>query len=160
MPLSPSYRPSTSHAELGEAYYDVVDAASFPQHILRYRNQRWAERVGLGGLTDTEWAAAFGRFEPLPGNQAERLAMRYHGHQFRVYNPDLGDGSSLRASRSPVSTKLKDFDVSTPRASSISVARTSRTPPLRVRRPSPLRDQGVWPLPFVPRSRSRPSWRS
>ena len=31
-------------------------------------------------------------FEALPGNQREPLAMRYHGHQFRVYNPDLGDG--------------------------------------------------------------------
>jgi uncharacterized protein YdiU (UPF0061 family) len=28
----------------------------------------------------------------LPNNQLKPLAMRYHGHQFRVYNPDLGDG--------------------------------------------------------------------
>ena len=42
-------------------------------------------------LTDAEWVAHFGRFEPLPG-QPGPVAMRYHGHQFRVYNPDLGDG--------------------------------------------------------------------
>jgi uncharacterized protein YdiU (UPF0061 family) len=92
MPPSPAYRPSTRHAELGEAFYDVVRPAEFPQHVLRYRNQRWAERVGLGGLTDEEWIAHFARFEPLPGSFMQPLALRYHGHQFRVYNPDIGDG--------------------------------------------------------------------
>jgi hypothetical protein len=28
----------------------------------------------------------------LPGNLPQPLALRYHGHQFRVYNPDIGDG--------------------------------------------------------------------
>ena len=42
--------------------------------------------------TDEEWAAHFCRFEPLPGNLPQPLALRYHGHQFRVYNPDIGDG--------------------------------------------------------------------
>src|SRR5690606_2061652 len=32
------------------------------------------------------------RFEPLPGSLQTPLALRYHGHQFRTYNPDLGDG--------------------------------------------------------------------
>ncbi len=89
---APNYRPSTRHADLGEAFYDIVQAAIFPQHILRYRNQHWAERVGLGNLTDAEWIAHFARFEPLPGSFAQPLALRYHGHQFRSYNPDLGDG--------------------------------------------------------------------
>ena len=86
------YNPSTKHADLGAAFYDVVTAADFPQHILRYRNQAWAERVGLGGLTDAEWLEHFGRFRPLPGSFPQPLALRYHGHQFRSYNPDLGDG--------------------------------------------------------------------
>src|SRR5262249_2552031 len=42
--------------------------------------------------TDDQWIAHFGRFEPLPGNLPTPLALRYHGHQFRVYNPDIGDG--------------------------------------------------------------------
>src|SRR6185369_8992773 len=29
---------------------------------------------------------------PLPDNLPNPLALRYHGHQFRVYNPDIGDG--------------------------------------------------------------------
>ena len=92
MPPSPAYRPSTRHAELGDAFYDIVRPAEFPKQILRYRNQRWAAHVGLDALTDEEWIAHFARFEPLPGSFSKPLALRYHGHQFRVYNPDIGDG--------------------------------------------------------------------
>ncbi len=92
MPVTPSYRPETLHESLGEPFFDRVEAASFPQTILRYRNQRWAARVGLDGLTDAEWISHFGRFEPLPGGLPQPLALRYHGHQFRVYNQELGDG--------------------------------------------------------------------
>src|SRR5690606_4679264 len=38
------------------------------------------------------WIARFARFEPFEGSLPEPLALRYHGHQFRAYNPDLGDG--------------------------------------------------------------------
>ena len=86
------YTPSRRHADLGPDFYDPVEAARFPAHILRYRNQAWAERVGLGTLDDAQWIAHFGRFEPLPGSFEQPLALRYHGHQFRSYNPDLGDG--------------------------------------------------------------------
>lgn len=92
MPLSPHYRASTSHAALGPEFYDVVTAAAFPDHILRYRNQRAAKTVGLDALTDEEWIAHFGRFQPLKESFEKPLALRYHGHQFRVYNPELGDG--------------------------------------------------------------------
>jgi uncharacterized protein YdiU (UPF0061 family) len=86
------FRPSTRHADLGEKFYDVVSPARFPQHILRYRNQPWAARVGLADLTDEAWLDHFGKFQPLLGSFEKPLALRYHGHQFRVYNPDLGDG--------------------------------------------------------------------
>lgn len=86
------YRPSRRHADLGSAFYDPVAAARFPAAILRYRNQAWAARVGLSGLSDEDWIAHFGRFAPLPGSFETPLALRYHGHQFRSYNPELGDG--------------------------------------------------------------------
>ncbi|MFE1600736.1 protein adenylyltransferase SelO [Methylobacterium sp. ID0610] len=85
-------RPSRRHADLGPDFYDVVAPARFPQAIIRHRNSDWAARVGLGGLSEAEWIAHFGRFEPLEGSFAQPLALRYHGHQFRSYNPDLGDG--------------------------------------------------------------------
>lgn len=92
MPWSTSAHPSRSHASLGAEFYDEVFSAEFPQHILRFRNQRWAERIGAGRLTDAEWIDHFSRFQPVPGSFEKPLALRYHGHQFRSYNPELGDG--------------------------------------------------------------------
>jgi uncharacterized protein YdiU (UPF0061 family) len=92
MPVSRAYRPDPRFVRLGPDFADPVRPAAFPRETIRYRNQRAAASVGLGGLTDDEWRAHFARFEPLPGAQAPPLALRYHGHQFRVYNPDLGDG--------------------------------------------------------------------
>jgi len=87
-----AYRPETTILTLGEGFYDAVEPADFPQTILRYRNDRAAAEVGLDGLTDEKWRAHFGRFRPLDGSLPHPLALRYHGHQFRVYNPDIGDG--------------------------------------------------------------------
>lgn len=92
MPPSPRYRPDPRYLSLGEGFADPVSPARFPERVLRFRNQRWAQRVGLETLTSEEWWRAFWAFEPLPDNLPEPLAMRYHGHQFRHYNPDLGDG--------------------------------------------------------------------
>ena len=86
------FQPEQRHAELGPDFYDEVAAADFPKHILRYRNDRWAARVGLDTLTEAQWVDHFGRFTPLPGSLPAPLALRYHGHQFRAYNPQLGDG--------------------------------------------------------------------
>ena len=92
MPVSTDYRPEKIHAALGDEFYDVVEAADFPKRVLRYRNDRWAARVGLATLTDGEWLDHFGAFKPLPDNLPAPLALRYHGHQFRHYNHELGDG--------------------------------------------------------------------
>jgi uncharacterized protein YdiU (UPF0061 family) len=71
---------------------DPVQPADFPRTELRWRNDRWAEAIGLAHLSDAEWVQHFARFEPLPDTLPGPLALRYHGHQFRVYNPELGDG--------------------------------------------------------------------
>ena len=68
----------------------------------------------------------FARFEPLPGSFPEPLALRYHGHQFRVYNPDLGDGRGFLFAQ---------------------LARPRRRPPARPRH------QGLRPDPLVARRR-------
>jgi uncharacterized protein YdiU (UPF0061 family) len=98
MPISRAYRADPvfealwKTPPLGSELADAVQPAAFPAEILRFRNDRAAATVGLETLGDDEWRASFARFEPLPANQGQPLAMRYHGHQFRVYNPDLGDG--------------------------------------------------------------------
>ncbi|KQY80463.1 protein adenylyltransferase SelO family protein [Brevundimonas sp. Root1423] len=98
MPVSSAYRPDPRFFDLGDEYGDAVRAAEFPATILRIRNDRAASSVGLDGLTDAEWISHFARFEPLPG-QPGPVAMRYHGHQFRTYNPDLGDGRGFLAAQ-------------------------------------------------------------
>jgi len=98
MPPSPDYRPEPRFFDLGDEYGDAVRAAGFPQAIPRFRNDRAAATVGLDALSDVEWIAHFARFEPLPG-QPGPIAMRYHGHQFRTYNPDLGDGRGFLAAQ-------------------------------------------------------------
>ena len=87
-----SYRPDSKILELGPDFYDPVDPAPFPKAIPRFLNRRWADRVGLGDLNEKAWTSHFCRFEPLPGNLTKPLALKYHGHQFRVYNPEIGDG--------------------------------------------------------------------
>ena len=91
-PQATDYRADTPIAALAGWLGDPVKPAAFPNHTLRFRNDRWAAATGLAGLADEEWVRHFGRFEPLPGNLGEPLALRYHGHQFRNYNPDIGDG--------------------------------------------------------------------
>ena len=91
MPVSPAYLPDPRFVALGAEFADPVQAAAFPLTTPRYRNDDAAATVGLDTLTDTEWRDAFARFQPLPG-QPGPLAMRYHGHQFQVYNPEIGDG--------------------------------------------------------------------
>ena len=98
MPVGPTYRPDPRFAALGDEFSDAVEPAAFPEHIIRWRDQRAATEVGLDALTDAEWIDHLGRFEPLPGQPGPR-AMRYHGHQFRHYNPDLGDGRGFLAAQ-------------------------------------------------------------
>ncbi|TCD04957.1 YdiU family protein [Erythrobacteraceae bacterium CFH 75059] len=86
------YRPCPALAELAHWIGDVVEPAQFPAPQLRLRNDLWAAEVGLSHLDDTAWLDHFAAFRPLPGNLSRPLALRYHGHQFRVYNPEIGDG--------------------------------------------------------------------
>jgi uncharacterized protein YdiU (UPF0061 family) len=87
-----AYRPDPRILDLAPWLGDPVNAADFPETRLRWRNDRAAAQIGLAGLDDAQWIAHFGRFVPLPDNLPQPLALRYHGHQFQVYNPDLGDG--------------------------------------------------------------------
>lgn len=91
-PQVAKYIPARDILVLEQDVADVVAPQPFPQHILRFRNDRAASTVGLADLDDDRWSDHFARFAPLPDNLPRPLALRYHGHQFRHYNPDIGDG--------------------------------------------------------------------
>lgn len=78
--------------QISSLFADAAEPVAFPKMVLRFRNMRWAEHVGLGFQEVNKWVQHYAEFEPLPGNLSAPLALRYHGHQFHVYNPDLGDG--------------------------------------------------------------------
>ena len=111
MILGTEYHPARRALDLGPEFYDVVAPAEFPAHVVRYRNQGWAARLGLGGLTEAEWIDAMAKFQSLPDNLPEPLAFRYHGHQFRSYNDELGDGRGFLYAQmiDPVDGRLLDL---------------------------------------------------
>lgn len=75
---------------MGGEFFDQVEAAEFPLHILRFRNDRLLSKLGLDpqAVTDEDFIEAFGKFQ----QRKPFLALRYHGYQFGEYNPFLGDG--------------------------------------------------------------------
>lgn len=87
-----TYSPSTAWLKLGPEFQDEVRPARFPKALLRYKNLQAAQTVGLETLSSDDWQRHFHAFEPLAGSLPAPLALRYHGHQFLHYNPDLGDG--------------------------------------------------------------------
>jgi uncharacterized protein YdiU (UPF0061 family) len=104
------FSPQARILTLGDGFYDRVAPADFPKAVIRFRNDRAAAEVGLEGLSDTEWIERFARFRPFEGSLPEPLALRYHGHQFRHYNPDIGDGRGFTyAQMRDVRGRLMDF---------------------------------------------------
>ena len=87
--LTLNYDPALER--LGDDYYDIVAAAEFPAHILRFRNNDLLRILGLDpqAVSDEDFINAFGKFQTPP---RPLLALRYHGYQFGSYNPGLGDG--------------------------------------------------------------------
>lgn len=95
--------------ELGPDFYDEVTPAVFPKAILRYRNQDAAKSIELDHLTSQQWQNHFWAFEPIPNNLQKPLALRYHGHQFQTYNPQLGDGRGFLFAQFQCDSKLLDL---------------------------------------------------
>ncbi|MEP3050005.1 MAG: protein adenylyltransferase SelO family protein [Erythrobacter sp.] len=110
-PQAADYQPDPAIGEIAEWIGAPVEAAHFPQTALRFRNNRWAKTVGLADLNDEQWLDHFGQFSPLPGNLPQPLALKYHGHQFRNYNPDIGDGRGFLFAqlRGGISGRLLDL---------------------------------------------------
>ena len=91
---------------LNEKFYDEVQPASFPNTIIRYKNNNFNE---FKNLSDEDWISFFGLFNHKMLPIKKNLAMRYHGHQFRVYNPDIGDGRGFTIAQFYKGEKLYDL---------------------------------------------------
>src|SRR3546814_14119540 len=79
MPAFPQparYRPPPSILDLGDRFYDPVEAARFPATRLRFRNDRAAATVGPATLSDAQWKAHFDRFDSRPQHLAAPPAHR------------------------------------------------------------------------------------
>ena len=114
LPSISPYRPETAILGLGDAYYDPVEAADFPQTVLRFRNDRWAPAVGLGDLDDAAWIRHFGRFEPLPDNLGHPLALAVSATSSACTTPT---SATAAASSSPsCATARAGCSISAPRA--------------------------------------------
>lgn len=105
--------PKRNHLSLGQVMYSPVEVAKFPKSVIRYQNTAWAKRLGFGDLCqdDEKWCDHFARFTPIEGSLDQPLALAYHGHQFGVYNPDLGDGRGILYAQmvDPEDGRLLDF---------------------------------------------------
>jgi serine/tyrosine/threonine adenylyltransferase len=86
--LELNYEPAIE--ALGSQYFDEVEPAEFPKHLLRFRNDAVLSKLSLepSGVTDEHFIEALGKFQ----SRRPLLALCYHGYQFGEYNPRLGDG--------------------------------------------------------------------
>lgn len=75
--------------------YSRVTPTGFERPFVVAFNPEVADLIGLAPDADRHpnFAQYFGGRKLLPGS--DPLAMKYTGHQFGVYNPDLGDGRGL-----------------------------------------------------------------
>lgn len=103
-----NFHGSTAIGALGEKFFDPVRPADFNLVGVRYFDTACAKSIGLD-LTTDQCVDHFLRFKPLPNSLSGPLALRYHGHQFRHYNPDIGDGRGFLFAQCESDGKLLDF---------------------------------------------------
>jgi len=104
-------KPVMLHEMLGENFFARVTAAEFNSLKKRYRNQDAAKSVSLDTLSDKQWQSYFGAFKPFPDSFKTPLALCYHGHQFGMYNPEIGDGRGFLYAqiREDITNRLLDL---------------------------------------------------
>ncbi len=102
------FSPSSAILELGDGFYDPVESAEFNPVAVRYFDDQLSESLGME-LTQDRVFTHFLDFKPLPNSLPQPLALRYHGHQFRHYNPDIGDGRGFLFAQCEANGKLLDF---------------------------------------------------
>ncbi|MFT6114248.1 MAG: hypothetical protein ACI9MS_001976 [Glaciecola sp.] len=84
-----------SYARLPEHFYHKVKPTPLPDGQLISSNIGLAQQIGLDPCSINPQQLADLMTGQSDFNGAEPLAMKYAGHQFGQYNPDLGDGRGL-----------------------------------------------------------------
>lgn len=84
-----------SYARLPPQWFQRLDPTPLKGAHLASFNPQVAQLIDLDPcrVNPDQLVRCFNGEQPLPG--AEPLAMKYTGHQFGFYNPDLGDGRGL-----------------------------------------------------------------
>ncbi|MDI9245077.1 protein adenylyltransferase SelO [Marinobacter sp. CHS3-4] len=81
------------YLELPDSFYTRVKPRPLEDGKLVCFNAPLAEAMGIRSDQPAEWTGVGSGTELLEG--MDPVAMKYTGHQFGVYNPDLGDGRGL-----------------------------------------------------------------
>ena len=81
------------YLELPESFYTRVQPAPLSGAKMVCFNHKLAQQMGFHTRNENEWTAVGAGAELLEG--MDPAAMKYTGHQFGMYNPELGDGRGL-----------------------------------------------------------------
>ncbi|OLF84355.1 hypothetical protein AWH63_18740 [Marinobacter sp. C18] len=81
------------YLELPERFYTRVQPSPLTGAKMACFNHKLAEQMGLSTDSESDWTDVGAGSELMEG--MDPVAMKYTGHQFGVYNPELGDGRGL-----------------------------------------------------------------
>ncbi|PCM43464.1 protein adenylyltransferase SelO [Marinobacter sp. ANT_B65] len=87
------FRIEHRYLELPDSFYTRVKPTPLKGAKIACFNHELAEKMGFHVSNEADWAGIGGGTELLEG--MDPVAMKYTGHQFGMYNPELGDGRGL-----------------------------------------------------------------
>ncbi len=94
------------YKDLSAEFYEHAEPANFPFYKIRFRNKNFTE---FSSLNENSWIDLFGKFKSDLLPKTHNLALKYHGHQFQTYNPELGDGRGFTIAQFHHKKKLLDL---------------------------------------------------
>ncbi|GHD51300.1 hypothetical protein SAMN05216429_101117 [Marinobacter persicus] len=88
-----SFRVEHRYLELPDSFYTRVQPKPLKGAKMVCFNHKLAGQMGFHVNNESDWTAVGAGAELLEG--MDPVAMKYTGHQFGMYNPELGDGRGL-----------------------------------------------------------------
>ncbi|KAA1171325.1 YdiU family protein [Marinobacter salinexigens] len=87
------FRIEHRYLELPDSFYTRVQPSPLSGARMACFNHDLAHEMGFSASSENDWTGVGAGCELLEG--MDPVAMKYTGHQFGVYNPELGDGRGL-----------------------------------------------------------------